>query len=398
MTAFLNPLLAVSLIPGSAGADAPRAVFWICLLLLVYANVGYPLLLFVWGRLRPKPFLTGPAEPSMTILIAAHNEASGIEARLSNLLSLDYPRERLDVVLGLDGCDDETSERAGTFSSRGVRVFEFATRRGKPSVLNALAAEARGEILVFADARQRWDMAALRALAAPFTDPRVGAVTGELILTEGDGRPLERGLGLYWRMEKAIRRAESRIGSVVGATGAIYAIRRELFEPLPPDTILDDVLVPMRIARRGFRIVFEPRARAYDRASASPKGEFARKVRTISGNFQLFAREPWLLGFGNPLWLQTVSHKALRLLIPPLLGFVLISNLWLLDETIYRGFLLIQLAFYALAAFGHGLRRLHVPGLSAPYVICMLAVATTVGFMNFVMGRHRVTWARGGNA
>ena len=375
-----------------------RAVFWTCLLVLVYANLGYPVLLFVWGAIRPRPYRTGPFEPTVTVLIAAHNEGSSIEARLLNLLSMDYPKGRLDIVLGLDGCDDQTAERARAFSAEGVQVVEFASRRGKPSVLNALVGLARGQILVFGDARQRYDPAAIRALVAPFADPQVGAVSGELILTEGDGKPLERGLGLYWRFEKAIRRGESQVGSVVGATGAIYAIRHDLFEPLPPDTILDDVLVPMRIARRGRRVVFEPKARAYDRAPASPAGEFARKVRTISGNFQLFAKQPWLLGFGNPLWLQTVSHKGLRLLTPVLLGLVFVANLSLLDEPLFQGLVLVQLAFYSLALFGHALRHVKIPGLAAPYVVCMLAYATTVAFLSYLTGQQRVTWAKGSDA
>jgi cellulose synthase/poly-beta-1,6-N-acetylglucosamine synthase-like glycosyltransferase len=383
---------------GPVGARAARAILWTCVLVLGYANVGYPVLLAVWGWLRPRPFRTGPEEPSVTLVIAAHNEAPGIGARLLNLLSLDYPKERLTILLGLDGCDDSTADRARAHEAQGVQVIEFTDRRGKPSVLNALVPLATGEIVIFADARQRYDTSAIRALVAPFADPEVGAVTGDLVLTEGDGKPLERGLGLYWRYEKAIRRSESRVGSVVGATGAIYAIRRRLFEPLPPDTILDDVLVPMRIARRGYRVVFEPEARAYDRAPSSPSGEFTRKVRTIAGNFQLFAREHWLLGFGNPLWLQTVSHKGLRLLMPVLLALALAANLLLLDQPAFRLLLLAQLAFYAVALFGHALRGTNVPGLATPYVVCVLACATTLAFWSHLTGHQKVTWSKGGGS
>jgi cellulose synthase/poly-beta-1,6-N-acetylglucosamine synthase-like glycosyltransferase len=371
-----------------------RAVFWTCLFLLGYANVGYPLLLFAWGWFRPRPFRTGAQEPSITLVIAAYNEGPGIDARLQNLLGLDYPRERLEILLGLDGCSDETAAHARAYAAQGVHVIEFATRRGKPSVLNALVSKAQGTIVVFGDARQRFDAQALRALVAPFADPQVGAVSGELVLTEGDGKPLERGLGLYWRCEKAIRRSESRVGSVVGVTGAIYAIRRELWEALPPDTILDDVLVPMRIARGGQRVVFEPRARAYDGAAASPAGEFARKVRTIAGNFQLMGREHWLLGFGNPLWLQTVSHKGLRLLTPALLALALAANLLLLDRPVFQLLLLAQVAFYALAVFGHALRRVKIPGLAVPYVVCLLACATAVAFFSYFAGHQKVTWSK----
>jgi cellulose synthase/poly-beta-1,6-N-acetylglucosamine synthase-like glycosyltransferase len=326
------------------------------------------------------------------MVIAAHNEQAGIGARLDNLLSLDYPKESFNILLGLDGCSDKTAELARTHESDRVRVVEFEARRGKPSVLNALLPMASGDIVVFGDARQSYGRGALKALVAPFADPEVGAVTGELILTMGEGRPLEKGLGLYWRCEKAIRRCESEVGSVVGATAATYAMRRELFEPLPPDTILDDVLAPMRVFRRGFRVVFEPPARAYDKAPSSLAGEFARKVRTISGNFQLFTREPWLLGFGNPLLLQTLSHRGLRLLTPLLLLLALGANVLLLDRPVFQLILLAQIAFYLTAIFGHSLRHLKIPGLGVPYVVCMLASATALAFFRFASGQQRVTW------
>ena len=380
------------------GPLVTQSVFWLSVLLLGYANVGYPALLLLWARVRPRPFRKGKAEPRVTMVIAAHNEESTIEARLTNLLSLDYPKDRFNILLGLDGCSDRTAELARHKDSDRVRVVEFDTRRGKPSVLNALLPMASGDIVVFGDARQRFGRGALKALVAPFADPEVGAVSGELILTEGEGRPLEKGLGLYWRIEKAIRHCESQVGSVVGVTGAIYAMRRALFEPLPKDTILDDVLAPMRVVRRGFRVVFEPLARAYDKAPSSLSGEFARKVRTISGNFQLFARETWLLGFGNPLLLQTLSHKGLRLLTPLLLLMSLGANLLLLDRPLFQLILLAQVAFYLTAIFGHSLRHLKIPGLGVPYVVCMLASATALAFFRHASGQQKVTWAREGEA
>ena len=168
-------------------------------------------------------------------------------------------------------------------------MHAFAVRRGKAAVLNDVVPRASGAIVVLADARQRFEPDTVRALTRPFADPAVGAVSGELILTETpDGPTVGRGVGVYWRYEKLIRKSESRVDSTVGATGAIYAIRRELFEPIPEDTLLDDVLIPLRIVRRGYRVLFEPAARAWDRVAASAGEELARKVRTLAGNFQLF--------------------------------------------------------------------------------------------------------------
>jgi cellulose synthase/poly-beta-1,6-N-acetylglucosamine synthase-like glycosyltransferase len=262
-------------------------------------------------------------------------------------------------------------------------------------VLNDVVPKLRGKIVVMADARQTFDTAVLRALVAPFADPAVGAVSGELILTSGGATGVGEGVGFYWRYEKFIRRHESLADSTVGATGAIYAIRRALFSPVAVDTILDDVLIPMTIVRRGYRVLFEATARAYDRPAATAPEEFRRKVRTIAGTFQLFARNRWLLSpRDNRLWLQTVSHKGLRLLSPLLLAALAVSNVLLGDVPLYRLALGLQVAFYGAALVGALTRgtRLRIPFVSVPYVFCLLNWATTVAFLRFLAGRQRVTW------
>jgi cellulose synthase/poly-beta-1,6-N-acetylglucosamine synthase-like glycosyltransferase len=252
--------------------------------------------------------------------------------------------------------------------------------------------------VLLADARQRFAPDVIRALVAPFADPRVGAVSGELMLASGpEGTAVGHGVGFYWRYEKFIRKNESRADSTVGATGAIYGIRRELFEPIPADTILDDVLIPLRIARRGYRVLFEPAACAWDRAAARAKEEFARKVRTLAGNFQLFARERWLLSpRQNRLWIQTVSHKGLRLVAPLFHAVLLAANMPLAVTPFYRVVLLAQAAFYGAAVGGYALRnaKRRTPLVSVPYVVCLLNWATVVGFLRFATGRQRVTWER----
>jgi glycosyltransferase involved in cell wall biosynthesis len=373
-----------------------EAVLWTSVAGLAYVYAGYPLLVAAWARWRPRPRRRAPIEPTVSVLIAACDEAARIEARLANLRALDYPRPRLEVLLGSDGSTDGTAERARGCAGEDVRVLAFADRRGKPAVLNDLARAAHGEILVFGDARQRWAPDALRALVAGFADPEVGAVSGELILTEDDASVVGEGVGAYWRYEKAIRAAESAIDSTVGATGAIYAVRRELYEPMAPDTILDDVLVPLAVVRQGRRVVFEPAARAFDRVAASAREEFTRKVRTIGGNFQLFATQRrWLLHPGrNRLFLQTVSHKGLRLLSPLLVLAAFVANAALADRPLYATLLVGQAAFYAAAGAGAvaGARGRRPALLAVPYVFCLLNDATLVAFARFVRGRQRVTW------
>lgn len=384
---------------GGATEALARASFWGAALLLTYGQVGYPLLLLVVARLRPRPIRRVEQAPSLSLVIVAHDEASRIERRIDNALALDYPRDALEIVVASDGSSDDTVTRAGRYAERGVRVLAFATRRGKPAVLNEVVPRCRGSIVVLADARQRFERGALRALAAAFGDPEVGAVSGELVLEDVRGTAVGSGVGAYWAIEKGLRYLESRIDSTIGATGAIYAIRRELFEAIPDDTLLDDVVIPLRIIRRGYRVVFEPEARAFDRPPASAAQEFARKVRTIAGGFQLFARERWLVApWWNRLWLQTVSHKLLRLLMPALLLAALSScaALVALGDRDYLPWLSAQAAFYATAACGRWLER--APGalraLGAAHVFCLLAWATVVGFHRFLAGTQAVTWDR----
>jgi len=370
-------------------------IFWLSVALLAYAHVGYPALVAARARLRPRPPRRG-GQPMVSVVIVAHDEATRIGARIQNLLALDYPADRLELVVASDGSSDGTPECARAWEPDGVTVVAFETRRGKPAVLNDVVPKARGEIVVMADARQTFDPRAIRELVAPFADAGVGAVSGELILTAGgDATRVGEGVSVYWRYEKFIRRHESLADSTVGATGAIYAIRRALFVPIPPDTILDDVLIPMTIARRGYRVVFEAAARAYDRPAATASEEFRRKVRTIAGTFQLFARGRWLLSpRHNRLWLQTVSHKGLRLLSPLLLAAIAASNVLLLAEPLYRLSLGAQVVFYVAALLGWLTRdaRTRIPFMSVPYVFCLLNWATTVAFVRFLTGRQRVTW------
>ncbi|OLC64137.1 MAG: hypothetical protein AUH69_12815 [Actinobacteria bacterium 13_1_40CM_4_65_12] len=373
-------------------------LFWLSVLILAYTYLGYPALMFVRACLRFPPARLPAVEPTVTVLIVAYNEARRIEQRLENVLSLDYPRNRLEIIVASDGSTDGTAEKARAYEREGVTVIAFEARRGKPAVLNDLILKAQGEIVVLADARQRFDAGALRALLGSFADPQVGAVSGELILTDNaEGTAAGGGVGFYWGYEKFIRWSESCVDSTVGATGAIYAIRRDLFEPIQEDTILDDVLIPMRIARKGYRVLFEPGARAWDRAAATPREEFTRKVRTIAGNFHLFARELWLLNpFLNRLWLQTLSHKGLRLLSPVLLMTAFWANCLLTANPLYRAALGGQVLFYAAALGGYFLRHAHrsLPILSVPYMFCLLHWATVVAFFRFVTGRQHVMWER----
>ena len=374
-------------------------LFWVAAGLLVYTYLGYPLFMAAWAGSRPRRTRRRRrAAARISVIVVAHDEAARIQERLENLLTVDYPPDRFEIIVASDGSSDATASLASRYLPPRVRVIEFPRRRGKSAVLNDVIPRAHGGIVVLADSRQRFDPGALKALTAPFADPGVGAVGGELLLLDAaHSGGIGRGVDFYWRYEKFIRRAESRSGSTVGVSGAIYALRRRLFRPIPAGTILDDVLIPMNVVRRGYRVVFEPRARAYDWVAASAQAEFRRKVRTIAGNFQLFIREPWLLNpWANPLWLQTLSHKACRLLSPLCLAAVFGSSLALMGAAFYRALFVAQLLFYAAAGLGYATRgrgpRLLL--LHVPCAFCLLNWATVVALLRFAQGRQRVTWQR----
>jgi len=396
-------------------------IFWAASALLLYVYFGYPLLIALWAKLRPNPPLPGSHWPSISILLIAHNEARNIGAKIENLLALDYGPQQIDITIVSDGSNDETVSNleactsAGSGESVDIRVLAFDERRGKPSILNEIIPGLRGEIVVLMDARQRVSDNALRTLTRHFTDPLVGAVSGELLLSSrdthvGDASDAEGdtekgdsgqvdGVGFYWHYEKFIRRQEAAIDSSVGATGALYAFRRKLYRPIDEDTLLDDVLVPMNIVRQGYRVLFEPQALAHDRLAESPGAEFTRKVRTLCGNYQLFVRHPWLLNpFVNRIFLQTFSHKFLRLMGPVLLMVILACTLVLLESPFFQLILLLQVAFYSLALIGHlGLRPFsRWKAVSIPYAFCLLNWAAWVGLIRFVRNSQKVTWRRVG--
>jgi biofilm PGA synthesis N-glycosyltransferase PgaC len=335
------------------------ALFWISALIVGYVYVGYGCLLAVWARIadrRPRrvPYKDGEW-PSISIVVAARNEAARLPGRIANLLAQDYPGAR-EIIVVSDGSTDGPAQALAPLLGPTVRLLEVPAG-GKPAALNAGVAAATGDILVFADARQRFAPGALVALLRNFSDPSVGGATGELVLDceeEGVDTAVGEGIGLYWKYEKWLRRNEGRVWSTLGATGAIYALRRTCWSPLPAATLLDDVLAPMRAVLNGCRIVFEEAAIAYDRASVDAAAESRRKRRTLAGNYQILAQEPRLLvPVLNPVWLQYMSHKIGRLLAPWALVALFISSVWL--APLHGGYAIVmavQGVFYGLALSG----------------------------------------------
>jgi len=382
-----------------------KYLFWLAALLVGYSYLGYPAWLWLRSRWSPRPVRRGivesPAAPAVTAVMVVRNEEAILARKLHNLLTLDYPPGKLNVVVVSDGSSDRTPAILADFARdpglrTRVRALMKPVSQGKAAGLNDAIKLATGEVLLFTDARQHIEAGALRLLMENFADPDVGAASGELMLGDPASGETGKGMGLYWRIEKKVRELESASGSVAGATGAIYCVRRSLLDasPLPESTILDDVLLPMQIVRKGFRVVFDSRARAWDSPDLGEGREFSRKVRTLSGNYQLLQLAPWLLSSENAIRFEFVSHKLSRLLVPFALLALFTASLFL-PQPVYRAALGAQLAFYtlslvALAGAKIGpLSRIADPART--FVI--LNSAAVVAFINFVTGRKAV-WVR----
>ena len=388
--------------------SATAIVFWACLGVVLYTYAVYPLLLLVLAALtqtvRDLSFLlrrqqrrTGEREqftPRVAMLVAAYNEQDVIEAKLDNTAALEYPLGQFELLLGLDSPTDATPEYVQRVKHPAFRVFHFAERRGKLAVLDDLRERTSAEILVFSDANSQLVPDCLRKLTRHFADPGVGAVCGELRVLSPDGKPAME--SLYWRYEIVLKFLENRLNCVLGANGAVFAVRRELYRP-PPSAIIEDFRVPMDIRFAGHRVVYDPEAVANEEAPPTHGDEFRRKVRIGSGAFQTL--------FGNPQFLNPLkglpafaylSHKALRWLAPLLLLALLVSNGMLLTVSpLYRALLSIQVAFYVLS--GIGWLRARGGRLSGPagaaYCFTNMNLALLFGLFRLFGGRQHAVWS-----
>jgi cellulose synthase/poly-beta-1,6-N-acetylglucosamine synthase-like glycosyltransferase len=305
---------------------------------------------------------------------------------------VDYPQEKLHILIASDGSTDGTNEVLAGVS--GISWFSYSPRRGKAYALNQALERVMTDIVVFCDVRQEIETLALKHLITRLNQPDVGAVSGELVHRLPKTQ-VAANIGLYWRYEKWIRTAESRVNSVVGATGALYAIRKELYVPLREDTLLDDFEIPMEIVRRGKRNVLENRALFFDEIQSDSRGERMRKIRTLTGNFQSFARNSWLFNPAqNPVFLQFISHKVFRLFVPYALLMTFVSSFVALG-TFYRLAFWAQVVFYVVAVAGllaGGLRRNRIVSFAVVFV--ELNMAAVRALIRYLFGRIDARWEK----
>jgi len=313
---------------------------------VVYVLAIYPLLLSFWAKARPRPIRKTPVRTRVSIVVPVRNGARWVEAKIRSLLETNYPGELIDVLIVSDGSTDGSEEIVRQYPDVRVRLLALPAG-GKANAVNRGIASVSGEIVVLTDVRQTFDPDAIPHLLSCFAEPGVGVVTGELVICEGESHE-EYNTGLYWRYEKWIRRNLNRIDAMLGATGSIYAIRRELAPCIPEDVLLDDVYVPFAVAFRGSRIYFEDEAKAYDLPTAL-HAEFWRKVRTQAGVYQILFHFPALLSPFNRRFIHFLSHKLGRLLLPFALLAAMLASFFLPNP--WRAIALgLQGIFYGLAA------------------------------------------------
>ena len=370
-------------------------VFWLCCAFVFYTYVGYPIFCWLASVLFPIPFAReDPPASSFTIIIAAHNEGARIESRILEFIEdLKACPTSGELIVVSDGSTDGTAEAARRVQDTSVRVIELTTNVGKAQALNVAVELSRGEVLIFADVRQRWADDALQALLANFMDPSIGGVGGELVLQATAGE--NEGIDYYWRYEKWIRMSESRIASTVGVSGSIAAVRSRLFRPIPPGTVLDDVYWPMIVVMQGYRVVFDTAALAYDRLPAKAAHEFVRKVRTLAGNFQLVATIPQVLNpFKNPIWWQFLSHKLGRLCVPWAILIELLASAFSSDPILRFAFgaqIFVIVVICATLALRPTFR---LPLISAATSFLILNAAAFTAFWVWISGSTALSWRK----
>jgi cellulose synthase/poly-beta-1,6-N-acetylglucosamine synthase-like glycosyltransferase len=375
-------------------------VFWACLLPTLYTYLLYPVCVWLCVHLLrnvPERAMAEPKElPTVTLLVAAHNEEDVIESKIRNSLTFDYPRDRLNIVIGSDGSSDRTGQIVSQFAAQGVRLLDYHQRRGKVAVLNSAVQQTDGEILVLSDANTEFDRLALRRLVRWFADPEIIAVCGRLILLDpADGTNVD---GLYWRYETFLKKCEGSLGALLGANGAIYALRRSAYVPVPDNTIIDDFVIPLLSkVRYGGRLVYDAAAVAWEATPPAIGSEFRRRIRIGTGGYQSLTLL-WKLLSPRHGWTAFAffSHKLLRWLVPFLLLGMVISNLVLLNHPFYQLTLAAQVAIFTLSILGmylHG-NGLVLKAMRAATMFFGMNLALLFGFWHWLTSPQTGVWNR----
>lgn len=373
-----------------------RLVFWLSAAALAYTYVGYPLLVAAFARLRPRPVRRGPLEPTFTVIITAYNEERDLAAKLENTLALDYPKEKLEILVASDCSNDRTDEIARSFAARGVRLHRQAERLGKTAAQNAAVELARGEIILFSDATTLYERDVLRALAPSFADESVGCVAGRLIYVDPAGTGVGRGAKSYWGYETFLKTHESRACSLIGASGCLYAVRRAAYVPLYNEAC-SDFIIATKMVEQGLRAVFEPAAVCTEETNRRADKELRMRVRVIAQTFTDLWRHRAML---SPLRagfyaVELLSHKVLRYAVPLFLASLLLTSAALAPRSLFfAAVFAAQAVFYLAAVAGWLLERAgaRVRLLALPHYFVLANAAVVLAFYKFLRGERYARW------
>ncbi len=376
---------------------AVEITFWFLLVLLLYTYFGYPLLVLLAGFGSETD--SAPDDnflPVVSLIIAAYNEEDIIAEKLKNSLELDYPEEKLEVIVFSDASEDGTDNIVDSFNNEGVRLLRIEGRKGKTYCQNVAVEQAIGEIIVFSDANSIYRQDAVKYLVRNFSDPRVGCVCGELRYHSSESQNSEEGEGLYWKYETWIKKLESRLGSLIGASGSMYAVRKSIYTPLKRD-IISDFVEPLAIMMKNYRVVYEENAVCYEVLTSGYRQEFKRKSRIINRSM----RGLWIMrSLLNPFkWflpaLQLISHKILRWTAPFSLVGVFFCNMFLISDFIYLILFFSQVLFYLFALIGFILekKKIKFRVLNIPYFFCIMNLASLFAFAKLISGRKERVWS-----
>jgi len=371
-------------------------IFWIAFSIIIYFSIGYALVLIIISRFRKVKVKTREDYlPKVSLIIAAFNEEKAIEEKIKNSLSLDYPQDKLEVIVASDASNDQTDEIARSYQNQGIILYRQDEHLGKTNIQNEAVKIAQGEILVFSDATGMYDKDAIRKLVRSFADPNVGCVAGELKYITLDQGKSEEGEGIYWKYERFIKKMESRANSLSGVNGAIYALRRNLYVPLPPD-IISDFVEPLEIFKNGHRVIYEKKALCFEKSSKGITAEFRRKVRIIIRGLRGLAFEKTLL---NPLKyglmsFQLISHKLLRWFLPLFLITLILANFFLISSPFFLVLFWLQIIFYLFAFVGFILDKSDIDFklFYLPFYFCTINLAALIALMKSAKGEKKIVW------
>jgi len=377
--------------------------FWISSIVLFYVYFGYPILILFLSKLLPKPFAKfseeelqdGSLLPAISIFIPAYNEEPVIEKKIRNTLDLDYPKDKIEIIVASDGSDDKTVEIANLYSDK-IQLMAYDVREGKTGLINKTIPKLKGEIIIFSDASAMLAVNALKELISPFKDPKIGSVSGLYILRDATSTSRAEGEGFYWHYETFLKTNESTFYSILGAHGALYALRKSLFRALPPKAINDDYILPMYGVQQKRRAVYEPNAIAVEEGTTSVLGEMKRRIRISVGNFQqLFLLRKLLNPFRGRIAFEFLSHKFLRSFSFLLMIILFISNIFI-PTTGFRIFFLLQIFFYLLGLSGViFFKNKRMPVLiTVPFYLVIINYAAFIGLFKYIFNTQKVTWEK----